>query len=290
MWKLKLSNGTCGRSVKTAVIRPVCGIGVDVADQLGVDPEAVGDQEDPVLVPRLRFTEVDRAFERAVERRRLEVDRADLRVVRAVRPGPRCRSSPAASGQARLAVGGVGVDRQAFRQGDGRLLDLRRREGVALELFRLQLQVEARGSIGFVGRQRRVEDRVEVEFLAAFDGREFVLAVRCVARVLVGDGAERHRQRFAGADRRVVDHRVVARCRPGMRPQLASSEPGAAGRRRPVSPLAKRSPLLAAGGREAPDRHFRSGQRDQLGQARDAEPEAVVRAGPHRDRGADRDL
>ncbi len=146
-------------------------VGMDVADQLGVDAEPIRDQEDPVLVARLRFTEVDRAFERPFEGRGFELHRPDLRVVRAFRRALAVEVRQRV-GTGLLAVRRVGVDRQPRRQRDRRLLDLRGREGVALELFRLQLEVEARRRVGFVGRQRGVEDRVEVEFLATIDRRQ----------------------------------------------------------------------------------------------------------------------
>ena len=75
------SNGTCGRSLKTAVTWPVSGSGLIDADQLGVDPEARGDHEQAVLVARLRLADVDRAFEGPVERRRDDREVPDLRAV-----------------------------------------------------------------------------------------------------------------------------------------------------------------------------------------------------------------
>ena len=88
------------------------GIGMDVGRELGVDPEAVEDHEQPVLVARLRFADVERAVERRIERRRPHLDRPDLRVVRAA---ARLILSEAGLGVAArgLAVRRVGVDRQA---------------------------------------------------------------------------------------------------------------------------------------------------------------------------------
>ena len=94
-------------------------VGRDRAGQLDVGGEAVGDEEDPVAVAGLRFAEVDEAGQRA-------------------RAGPSCRSRGCRPWRTRgsallrvvpklrfgvgaggLAVGGVGVDREARRQGDG---------------------------------------------------------------------------------------------------------------------------------------------------------------------------
>ena len=70
-----------------------------------------------------------------------------------------------------LAVGGVGVDREARRQGDGGRFDLRGRGGEALELGGSQLDVQARGGVGFVGGRTGVEDRFEGLVFAAGDRR-----------------------------------------------------------------------------------------------------------------------
>ena len=94
-------------------------VGMDRADQLGVDPEAVGDHEEPVLVARASVRRCRSSpSSGAGERRRVIVDGADLR---------RCRGSAAGSslpkfacgvGAGALPVGGVGVDRQPFGQDD----------------------------------------------------------------------------------------------------------------------------------------------------------------------------
>ena len=90
-------------------------VGMDGGDDLRVDAEAGGDHEDPVLVARLRFTEVERALQRSVEGRRFDVEVADLREVRAFRRALGVEVGLGV-GAGALAVGGVGVDRQTFGQ------------------------------------------------------------------------------------------------------------------------------------------------------------------------------
>ena len=92
------------------------GVGFDRADQLRVDAEAVEDHEQPVLVARLRFAEVERADQAAVEGRRADAERADLRVVGAVGRALGAEVGLGV-GAGALAVGGVGVDRQALGAG-----------------------------------------------------------------------------------------------------------------------------------------------------------------------------
>ena len=101
-----------------------------------------------------------------------------------------------ASGQAAWPSAASGLIVRPSGKDHSRFLDLRRREGVALELFRLQLQVQPRGGVRFVGRQRRVQNRVEVEFITAIYRPQLVFRSGSVARVLVGDGTDRHGQRF----------------------------------------------------------------------------------------------
>ena len=70
------------------------GSGRNAADELRVDPEAVDDHEDPVLVAGLRLADVERAFEGPVERRRVDVERCRSSSCRGSSPGPRSRSWP----------------------------------------------------------------------------------------------------------------------------------------------------------------------------------------------------
>ena len=82
-------------------------------DQLGVDPEAIGDHEQPVLVAGDRLPEVDRALKVAGERIGLDDDSADLGVVGAVRLLLVAELGVGVAAGA-LPIGGVGVDRQPF--------------------------------------------------------------------------------------------------------------------------------------------------------------------------------
>ena len=68
------------------------GVGLDRADELGVDAETRGGQEEAVLVARLRFADVDGAFEAFGQRRGADREGADLGGVGAFAPGPRSRS------------------------------------------------------------------------------------------------------------------------------------------------------------------------------------------------------
>ena len=65
----------------------LAGLGVrqDRADQLGVDAEAIDDQEQAVLVSGLRFADVERARERAGQRGSVQRGGADLGAVGAGR-------------------------------------------------------------------------------------------------------------------------------------------------------------------------------------------------------------
>ena len=88
-------------------------------DDLRVDAEAAGDQECAVLVARQRLADVDRADQGPVQRRRADVEVADLRVVGAFggAAAVEVRLRVRAGG---LAVGRVRVDRDPFGQGQRR--------------------------------------------------------------------------------------------------------------------------------------------------------------------------
>ena len=64
-------------------------------------------------------------------------------------------------GAGRLPVRRIRVDREAIGQGDSRRFELGRRGGEAEELRGAQLDVEARGRVGFFGRRTGIEDWVE---------------------------------------------------------------------------------------------------------------------------------
>src|SRR5215467_12531836 len=67
-----------------------------------------------------------------------------------------------------LPVGGVRVDREAFRQGDRGAADLGGRGNVRAGLLgNLEVDVEARGSVRRGPGRLRVEARVETELVAA---------------------------------------------------------------------------------------------------------------------------
>ena len=113
---LKAVSGLCGRSVEGDRQLPGLRVGGDRPGQLDVGGEAVGDEEDPVAVAGQRLAEVDEAGQRAGQRRAVDLEAADLRELRAVGclVGAEVGFGIGAGG---LAVGGVGVDREAWRAG-----------------------------------------------------------------------------------------------------------------------------------------------------------------------------
>ena len=151
------SNGTWGMSSTLIVICPVFGSGMDLGDQLCVDPEAVEDHEHAVLIARQRLPDVERTVERVFEGRRVDFDRADLGVVRAL-PGRFSAEIRLGFGAIGLSVGGVGVDGEPFRQGQGRRAQRRLRGSFAgEELIGLELEVESRRGVGLGRCESRLQ-------------------------------------------------------------------------------------------------------------------------------------
>src|ERR1044072_9913508 len=74
-----------GRIAEAGPELPALWIGPERADKLGVDPEAIGDQEDAVLVGRSGLADENRAAETPIEGRRTDREGADLGVIRALR-------------------------------------------------------------------------------------------------------------------------------------------------------------------------------------------------------------
>ena len=119
--QVELSNGTCGRSVHRHGQLPGVRVGVDVGDQLCVDAETVEDHEEPVLVAGQRLCRCRASRERVFEGRRVDLDRPDLRVVRAgarqVQPEPAWSSLqevwPSAASGLIVEAGGQGQGRRA---------------------------------------------------------------------------------------------------------------------------------------------------------------------------------
>ena len=94
-------------------------IGFERADELDVHPRARGDHEQAVLVAGFWFADKDRACERCAQGRAVDREGADLGVVGAVGRTLRAEVSLGV-GAVALSVGGVGVDREAGRQGEDR--------------------------------------------------------------------------------------------------------------------------------------------------------------------------
>ena len=182
-------------------------IRMDRADELGMQPEAVDRHEQPVLVVRLGFTDVDRSVEVAFERRRVDRDRPDLGLVgtfgRPLRAEVRLRIRAGA-----LPVGGVRVDCQAF----GRVTTAEwSSDGVAAKprgCGMLSSMSRPDGRIRLGCRRRGVEDGFEGLFVAVGGRRIGRVGVREMVGVLVGLDIEADRLRLAGARRRVVGKRV----------------------------------------------------------------------------------
>ena len=118
--RLNSSNGTCGRSVDGHGQLARLRIRDAPGDELGVDPEAARHHEHAVLVrpASVRRSRATRSAARPAPACRCRSCRSSS--CRGSWPGPRCRSSASASVQASLAVGRVGVDRDAHRQAQGR--------------------------------------------------------------------------------------------------------------------------------------------------------------------------
>ena len=95
---------------------------------------------------------------------------------RGSRPGPSLPKLAWASAAGALAVGGVGVDRQARRQGDVGFLQLGGGDREAEELGVFEVDVETRGRVGFGAGRLRVEQRLEELAFASGDRRVAVCA------------------------------------------------------------------------------------------------------------------
>ena len=202
-------------------------------------------------------------------------NRADLRVVgTAGRPfGAEVRLG---IGAGALTIGGVRIDRQPFGQGDDRRPELGRRRGAVKRLRIGEGDVEARGRVGLLGRRRGEEGRLEGLRFAFGDRRIGRVRERWVVRVLVGLDFEADRKRLPGADRRVVGQRVDRDRRGGRFGNAARPFFGQAAGRVAGGPLGESLRVVTGFRREPPEDHPRFGQRRQLGDVRDGEPEAVV--------------
>ena len=154
-------------------------VGMDRADELGVDAEAVGDHEQPVLVARLRFADVERAGRAGRRAPACRCRRCRSSSCRGSRPGASLPKFACASVQARLPVGGVGVDREPFGQEHGRRADRRGRVRGARGTGALSAACRARRreSVSVVV-SAGVEDRVEGLLFAAGGRRVLRLRVR----------------------------------------------------------------------------------------------------------------
>ncbi len=124
-------------------------VGEDRADELDVHTEARGGLKEAVLIAGLGLAEVDGAFEAFGKGRGADREGADLGGVGAF--GGPCRVEVGLGfGAFGLAVGGVGVDREACGQGDGGGADLGGLGGVGEELGGFEVDVEAGGGVGLI--------------------------------------------------------------------------------------------------------------------------------------------
>ena len=194
---LKRGQRALGRSWKVIVSCPVTRVGADCAGQLDVGGEPVGDEEDPVAVAGKRLAEVDEARQRARQRGAVDLEASDLRELGTV-SRERVPKFACGVGAGRLAVGGVGVDREALRQRDGRRRAARVGEGiVGLSGWgTVEVDVDPGCRIGLRRRRLRVEARVEAELVAPGHLRPGVVGM--ARSPVVGRG---HRARTR-ADRR----------------------------------------------------------------------------------------
>ena len=174
-------------------------IQLDRAGQLDVGPESVSGDEDPVLVAGLGFTDVDRPRQFGRQGGAVDLDRADLRDLRAFRFQGRAEVGLGVAAEG-LAVRGVRVDREALGEGDDGALELGRRgDFFAQGLRRAQIDVEAGRSVGLGGRGLRGQRRVERQLLATRRRRPGRFGV-CRFPV-VGEDVDRGGQRDAAGGR-----------------------------------------------------------------------------------------
>ena len=143
-------------------------VGDGLGDQLRVDAEAVEDHEQrgtgcPATVRRCRASRSSGSSSAGVCTSIVPI--FELSGHCPGRFGAEFRLGVGARG---LAVGGVGVDREAFGQGHGRRAERRRRRRFAgEELVGLQLEVEPAGASASAVVRLDVEDRVEPLVFAA---------------------------------------------------------------------------------------------------------------------------
>ena len=102
MWRPNSCRGDCGRSLKASETWPVCGSGSHGAEQLDVGREAGSGEQHPVRFARFRFGQVEGPGIGAGQRRDVELQRPDLRVLRAGRLDQRVPIALSESGQATL--------------------------------------------------------------------------------------------------------------------------------------------------------------------------------------------
>ena len=189
-----------------------------------------------------------------------------------------------------LAVGGVGVDRQARRKNDAGVTNLRGGDGVAEELGVLKRDVEARRRVGFTARRLRIQQRLEELLFTAGDRRVAALRFGEVFGVLVGLDPEGRRLRGPVAIVGIVGERVHRRAdRRGLGEAAGIGQPGTAGGATGAA-LREALGFMNVVCRKAPEGQIGPCQGGHLGDLRDLEVEAVVAAGSHRDRDLDRDV
>ncbi len=250
-------------------------------------PEAV--IEEAVLVAWLGFAEVDGAFEAFREGGGADREGAYLRLIRAFGGafGAEIRFGFAAFA---LPVGGVGIDGEAFGQGDGGGADLGGLGGFGEELGGFEIDIQSRGGVGLVGGRGGLEDRFEDLVFAAFDLRVGRFGGRVVGGVGVGFDFESGGELGAGASGRVVDQRLVGVAGAGQfgitgGPFLFGAASGVT-----EGAFGKALGAMDGIGGEAPEGHLCGGQGGELGDVFDGEAEAVVGGGADLNGNRDRDV
>ena len=146
--ELEVFEGNLGQVFEVGGQLAGFGVGLERADQLDVDPEARGDHEEAVLVAGL-VRRCRRSLRGGPLRAGVPI--AKVPILELIGAVGRALGAEVGLGFGAVAlpVGGVGVDREARRQGDGRRFDLRGRGGEAQELGGAELDVEPRGGVGF---------------------------------------------------------------------------------------------------------------------------------------------
>ncbi len=112
--------------------------------ELGMDAKAIGNQEEPILVARLRLPDIHRAVQRSIQGSRSDPEGANFGAVGTRSRALRVEVHVIVCAR-RLAVRRIGIDGQAIGQSENPRPDWRRRRRLTEGLGRGHFDVEAGG-------------------------------------------------------------------------------------------------------------------------------------------------